>query len=194
MSIEGICNQALDLIGYPRHIGNIYEGTKAARVALGAWGRTRDLLLKTTNPDWARKDGTLVLSKSAPNIVNGTASYNGAWTNALPPIPWLYEYLWPDDCVEPLRVKSTPATVPIWRPRPTQVRQMIDTSTHTILTNEPNAILVYIFKVTDPDLWHEDFQTLMVEALAKIFSTELGERKANAGADNSGRSDQRSAG
>jgi hypothetical protein len=40
MTIESICNQALDVIGYARHIGNIYEGSKAARVALDLYGQT----------------------------------------------------------------------------------------------------------------------------------------------------------
>jgi hypothetical protein len=50
MSIEGICNQALDLIGEKRHIGNIYEGSSVARVALNAWGQTRDDLLQQMHP------------------------------------------------------------------------------------------------------------------------------------------------
>jgi hypothetical protein len=45
MTVENICNQALDVIGYARHIGNIYEGSKAARVALDLYVQTRDEVL-----------------------------------------------------------------------------------------------------------------------------------------------------
>jgi hypothetical protein len=72
-TIEGICNQALDVIGYTRHIGNIYEGTKAARIALNLWKQTRDALLSSIAPDWAKIDAPLTLLKSAPNINNGMA-------------------------------------------------------------------------------------------------------------------------
>ena len=35
-TIENVVNQALDLIGYADHVGNIYEGTKASVIALAA--------------------------------------------------------------------------------------------------------------------------------------------------------------
>ena len=66
MSIESIVNQALDRIGYKRHIGNIWDGTVAARVALDAWAETRDALLVRTKPEWARDDIALEVLKSAP--------------------------------------------------------------------------------------------------------------------------------
>lgn len=185
-TIESVCNQALDVIGYPRHIGNIYDGTKAAIIALNAWGQTRDSALAMRNPEWARKDGVLSLSKSAPNIVNGTASYPGAWSTAYPPIPWLYEYLWPADCVRPLQIKSTPANVPIWRPRPNQQRWLIDTNAMTVLTNEADAILTYIFAVLDPNIWYQDFTDQMVAEMAKVFSVELGKEKASVQPNNPG--------
>ena len=34
MTIESIVNQALDRIGYKRHLGNIWDGSPAARIAL----------------------------------------------------------------------------------------------------------------------------------------------------------------
>src|SRR5438132_1334801 len=96
-TIEGLCNQALDDIKYPRHIGNIYEGTKAARVALDLWAQTRDAVFADVEPNWAIKNAVLTLNKQAPNIVNGTANYAGiTWDPALyPPVPWLYEYAYP---------------------------------------------------------------------------------------------------
>ena len=117
-TIENVVNQALDLIGYSDHIGHIYEGSKASVVALNTWGHTRDMLLMTAQPTWAKKDLVLTLLKTAPNIVNGMANYLVPWDGAAnPPIPWLYEYAYPSDCLLPLQIKLTPIYLPIWRPR-----------------------------------------------------------------------------
>lgn len=196
-TIESVCNEALDAIGYPRHIGNIYDGTKAARIALDNWGQTRNVLLQAQKPTWGRRDATLVLLKSAPGIINGTAVYPGAWNNTYPELPWLYEYTFPTDCLEPLQIKSTPAQLPVWRPRYSPFRRAFDTPSNnfTILTNEPSAILTYIGVVKDPNDWQPDFIALMIAALAKIFQTELGKlmpqpqqrgQQQNASPDNSG--------
>lgn len=176
-TIEGICNQALDVIGYPRHIGNIYEGTKAARLALDLWRQTRDALLSSTKPDWAKLDAPLTVLKSAPNIVNGTADYTGIpWTSTYPPIPWLYEYAYPADCLNPLQIKTTPQFLPIWRPR--YQMQRTNFSMRSILSDAPNAILIYIARVLDPNDWQEEFQELMVMTLAKKFEPELAPQRA----------------
>lgn len=171
LSIEGICNQSLDFIGYPRHIGNIYEGSKAARMALDSWGEVRDLALSTTQPGWARADAALPLLKSAPQY-----AYDAGlpWTNAYPPIPWLFEYDIPDDCIVPLAVKPQPY-LPIYRPRYIPFRaQNGATNSYTILTNINPAILTYIKRVLDPNEWDLDFVELMVQGLAKRFHAGLG--------------------
>lgn len=170
-SIEAICNQSLDLIGYPRHIGNIYDGSKAARIALNSWGHTRDTLLETLKPDWSYKDVRLTLLKSAPNITNGMANYVEPWNSGTnPPLPWLYEYAFPDDCITPCQIKNAPLFVPEWRPRPKTFRPLNSTS---IVTNQPNAILIYISRVTNPDQWHDTFVEAMIQALARRFEGEL---------------------
>lgn len=178
-TIVGICNQALDVIGYPRHIGNLYDGTKAARIALNLWRQTRDALLSSTNPTWATRDASLVLLKSAPNIVNGTADYTDiAWSNSYPSMPWLYQYEYPADCLNPLQIKRNENFLPVWRPRYQPFRLNFDNSMRSILTNEPGAILIYTSRVLDPDDWHEDFQELMVMTLAKKFEAELAPQQA----------------
>lgn len=179
MSIENICNNALDEIGYERHIGNIYEGSRAARIALDIWAQTRDSLLYQLEPDWARKDARLVLAKSAPNIQGTTARYDvdTQWDNAYPPVPWLYEYTLPDDCLKPLQIKPDPGFLPVWRPRPQATRHVVNPDSETLLTNTPDAILIYIYRVLDPDRWHNDFQDAMIQVLAKKFSVELGKQQ-----------------
>jgi len=176
-TIEGVVNQALDLVGYADHIGNIYEGSKASVVALNTWGHTRDMLLMTAQPVWAKKDIQLALLKNAPNINNGYADYSLGWNaSSHPPLPWLYEYAYPADCLLPLQIKLAPLFVPVWRPRAKPWRPAFDpvTQNHVILSNEANAILIYIAQVLDPNDWYQDFTELVIEALAKKFETELG--------------------
>jgi hypothetical protein len=173
-TIEGICNQALDVIGYTRHIGNIYEGTKAARIALNLWKQTRDALLSSTAPDWAKIDASLTLLKSAPGINNGMADYIGInWSSTYPPIPWLYEYQYPADCVNPLQIKSTPGFLPVWRPRIRPFRTNFREWNAEHPHQRAERHLIYITQVLDPNDWQEEFQELMVMTLAKKFEPEL---------------------
>lgn len=173
-TVETICNQALDAIGYSRHIGNIYEGTKAARAFLNCYVEVRDALLSTLRPDWAWTEKALVLTRQAPNIINNTANYDNGWNDTFPPLPWLYEYAYPDDCLEPDMILTQVLFLPIWRPRAITYRM----TPSTILTNEPNAILRYIRVVKNPDDWQRDFYEAMVMALAKRLEPELAPERA----------------
>jgi hypothetical protein len=173
-TVENICNQALDAIGYTRHIGSIYEGTKAARAFINCYVEVRDALLSTLRPDWAWTEASLTLLKSAPNIVNTTANYDTGWNDTFPPLPWLYEYAYPADCLEPDMILAQTLFLPVWRPRAITWR-MTPTS---ILTNEPNAILRYIRTVKDPDDWQRDFYEAMVMALAKRLEPTLAPERA----------------
>lgn len=171
LTIESICNQALDLIGFPRHIGNIYEGSKAGRIALDSWGEARDMALSMTQPSWARHDAPLDLLKSAPEYGYDAGT---PWTNAYPPIPWLFEYDTPDDCIVPLALKPQ-LYLPIYRPRFIPFRSQNDAaSNYTLLTNINPAILTYIKRVLDPNQWDLDFVELMIQGLAKRFQAGLG--------------------
>jgi hypothetical protein len=176
MSIETVCNQALDSIGYLPHIGNIYDGSKAARALLNCWVEVRDALLSSMRPDWSWAETKLTLLKSAPNIVNGFANYTTGWNDTFPALPYLYEYQYPADCVDPDMIMSNPLFLPIWRPRAITFR--MNASTRTILTNEPDAILRYIKVVGNPDDWHNDFYEAMVLALAKRLEPQLAPQRA----------------
>lgn len=170
MTIETICNQALDVIGYKRHIGSVWDGTKAARVALDAWAETRDALLTTVQPEWAKKDIGLTPSKTAPSDGYDTVT---VWTTTYPDIPWLYEYTAPADCLVPLTLKPRIHTIPAWRPRFLRFRAKMTSTNYVILGNVPDPVLTYIWRVTNVTLWHEDFVELMIEALSRKFARAL---------------------
>lgn len=175
MQIETLVNEALDAIGFKRHIGNIYEGTPAARIALDVFAQTRDEMLQALQPDWSQFDAPLALLKSAPNIVRYSANYADGWLPIYPPIPWLYEYQYPDDCIQPLQIKPQVFFAPVWRPRAQTWRLNFDGAQRTLLSSTPNAILIYVRRVTDPANWQNDFIGLFIAALAKRMQPQLSE-------------------
>lgn len=176
MSIESICNESLDLIGYKRHITSIWDGSKAARIALNAWAETRDALLTKQQPRWAKRDDELALVRSAPQPWGYAET---AWNStSYPDLPWLYEYELPDDCLVPLQLKPRLLTLPNWRPRPVSFRYKrngVD-GRYTVLTNQADAILTCIYSVRNPAMWEMDFVEALVQILAKKFEAGLGTR------------------
>jgi len=171
MTIESVVNQALDRIGYKRHIGSIWDGSTAARVALNAWAETRDALLVRTKPEWARDDVPLEVLKRAPPYYDEQTP----WDPVLhPDLPWLYEYAQPDNCLVPLALKPRPHTLPVWRPHAMRFRVKTDESNYVLLGNDPAPILTCIVHTHDPDVWYEDFKEVMIVTLAKKFEVALG--------------------
>jgi hypothetical protein len=171
MSIESIINQSLDRIGYKRHIGSIWDGSPAARIALNAWAETRDALLVRTQPEWARDDVALTVLKTAPPYYDEQTPWNA---DKHPDLPWLYEYAQPETCLVPLALKPRPHTLPIWRPRAMRFRIKTDSSTYVLLGNDPDPILTCIVHTHDPDVWYEDFKEVMIVTLAKKIEVALG--------------------
>lgn len=87
-----ICNRALDACGVDVSIGDIEEGTRPADACLRAYMECLTALLRTANWDFARKTADLVL------IADATGQTAGVGT--VVPIPWVYEYAYPVDCMK----------------------------------------------------------------------------------------------
>jgi hypothetical protein len=157
MTIESICNQALDVIGYARHIGNIYEGSKAARVALDLYGQTRDEVLASEPWYFARSEIALV--------VTGVAA----------PVPWAFEFTFPANAIKLWSVK--PSVIPI-DPAPINWLESTDTrlggTKRSILTTFAPAIGVFTQKIIDPAAWPPEFATGLIMELAKKMRAPLG--------------------
>jgi hypothetical protein len=166
-TIEAVCNAALDAIGYKRHIGSIFDGTPAARIALDIWGQTRDELLSALQPDWARKDAELTILRQAPVDYYQSVS----WNSSYPPLPWLFEYAFASDMLVPLQIKDRPLSQ-AWRPRYVRFRTATDaiTGVNCILTDQAGAIATYIAQVLDPVLWHDDYTAAMIQRLVQQFA------------------------
>ncbi len=87
-----IANQALDAAGVDFTLGDITEGTRPAQVILRAYGQCLRQLLRTAHWAFARKTAPLVL------LADATAQTANVGT--LVPVPWIYEYAYPTDCVK----------------------------------------------------------------------------------------------
>jgi hypothetical protein len=172
MSIEAICNAALDTIGYKRHIGSVWEGTPAARALLDTWGDTRDTLLSAMKPDWSIWDDALTAIKTAPPYYDE----QNLWTSAYPDVPWQYEYGLPELCLVPLSLKKRPDYLTIYRPRPMRFRVKAN-GAYTLLGNDPAPLLTCVHSVRDTGLWPEDFRLTMVEALSKKVAPLVGAKE-----------------
>lgn len=176
-SIELIINQAIDAAGYGEYIGNIYEGTKEARIALDIYGQTRDAMLSDGNWEFAERNVAGTLLKQAPQ------AYLATWDPTYPPQPWRFEYTFPSDALKIRAVKPTVVFAPNFDPQPWPYSIDNDSSLtppqRVILSNVPNALLVYTGRVVDPTTWDVAFLEEFIVALAKkmapvlkVFETE----------------------
>jgi hypothetical protein len=173
MTIETICNQALDVIGYLRHIGNIYEGSKAARVALDLYGQTRDEVLASQSWYFARSELAL------------------ASIGQVPSLPWAFEFTYPANMIKLWFVK--PVVIPD-DPVPIRWLESFDTRTtgtqRSILTTFSPAVGVFTQKVTNPASFPPEFVFTLVVALSKKMRAPLGMKEQPD--DTRGRDQQRS--
>jgi hypothetical protein len=158
-TVEGICNLALDRIGWPRSIGSIYEGTAEARVALRGYGQTRDELLKSQDWEFAERFVTLTATGFSP-----------------PPI-WSYVYTYPSDCLKVRYVIEGSATATDMDPKSTlfgDINVTSPSSLRVIVANVSPATLCYTGQVTDMTTWDTGFTETLIEELGRRFAEGLG--------------------
>lgn len=163
---EDLVNQALDAIGYPKHIGDMYEGSPASRCALEIYNDTRKQLLQ--EGDWP-----FCLAEQNLSLNGQTA-----------PSPWLYEYAYPGGCVRVRYVKPPPYTGGARSndPQPILFRTWSDRrpnpAVQAILCDVASAVLVFNSDVFDPTQWEVGFTKAFIAALAEKLSFMLS-RDAN---------------
>lgn len=168
LAVEDLCNQALRRVGYHTPIGWIYEGSPAARAAVELYGQTRDNLLGSRDWDFARQAVTLLLLKTAPVGGYGLTP----WSTAYPPVPWIYEYAFPANCIQVRSVRPTPVMIPEFDPKPNIFVAANDAALgqKVVLTNLANATAVITRQLTDPAQWDDaNFVEALVDALAVQF-------------------------
>lgn len=155
---EDVINAALRSAGYPRPIAEIYEGSRASRVAVEVYGPARDALLQSQDWDFAFRDAQLVAT------VGG--SLRGGF---------LYEYNYPSDALRIRQVHG--GSVATNDPQPVRFLVANDFTLNppakVIYTNQATAQAAYVGQITDPTTWNPGFTQAFVALLAKIFSFAL---------------------
>jgi hypothetical protein len=180
-SPSDLVNLSLGKIGYRLRVGaTLYEGSRHSIAALTMYAQTRDEVLRHDGKaDWGfaerNLDLTASLLKSAP--ANGYVPPN-AWAAAQnPPLPWLYEYSYPADCLKVRILKTAPLLLPNFDPRPSVYSVANDNAYNpprrVILTNLLSPILVYTGQVTDPTTWPQDFTEEFSDKLARVLAPQL---------------------
>lgn len=167
-----VVNLALVRIGSKWLIGNIYDGSEPAQLAIAIYGQTRDEMLRKLTPGFAQRELPLALLKQAPD--GGYVA--NPWSTQYPQLPWTFQYAYPDDCLILGSIRSTPLFIPNYDPQPNTFAIANDSSVtpqvKVVLTDVAGAVGTYTAQVTDPTLWESDF----IEA----FAAELGRRLAPA--------------
>jgi hypothetical protein len=165
-----VVNLALVRIGFQMRIGNLYDGSKAAKKALDIYAQTRDELLRQDDWAFAERNISMSLLKQAPP--GGYVSVGG-WSPQYPSIPWVFEYTYPDDCLKVRAIKAEPVFIQEFNPQPVvysvENDKFLTPPQKVILCNIPSAILTYTGQITDPTDWEANF----VEALAAALGRRL---------------------
>lgn len=87
-----VAREALSAIASEVTIGNIEEGTREANICLLAYRSCLQQLLRAANWDCARRQ--------APMTLLADATGNTPYVGTLVPVPWVYEYAYPIDCMK----------------------------------------------------------------------------------------------
>lgn len=189
-----IANRALSAIGTRSSIASLDEGSNESIQVKLLLEPLRDEILRMAPWNCARNFGNLALICAAPGTPENPTAAPLVWDKGIPPPPWAFEYAYPSDCLRPLYIvpqfstgftSGVPITTAItggapswWNGPPVRFQVSIDQIDPTtgkpsktgqdqrvILTSQEQAILVYIKRVTNPDVWDDQFQQALVSAL-----------------------------
>lgn len=171
-----IANLALDTIGARATIASFAENSNEARLITRQYARARDDVLSAAHWNFARKQVVLTMLKDA---TDGDSV----------PTPWLYEYAYPADCLQCRFLMPTvvaDAEVPgagsvgvpreLGRPIFFIVSTDVDDNgepVKVLLTNQPQAELVYTFQLTNPQLFDQQFTSALSNYLGALIAMAL---------------------
>ena len=178
-----IVNAALAELKYPLRVGDLYDGTPAAKKALDIYGQARDALLRSDDWGFPRGDIVLALLKQAPpgGYVPGVSDWNSANN---PPMPYLYEYAYPSDCLM-LRAIQPPAIfIPNFILRPYVFEIGNDNVPVTGQQSAPGRVIfcycasavgTYVRQVTDMTQWDVGFVDAFVAEVKRRIGPAIAE-------------------
>lgn len=152
-----VVNLALRKLGRSDRVGNLYDGSGAAKAALDIYAQTRDALLRQADWGFAEKIAAAVLS--------GTAA----------PAPWAVEYTYPIDCMRLRNLFNAVYLADKNNPLPVLYTIADDAARGKVIwCNAAAATLVYTAQITDPSRWEPLFVSALAESLAKWLGTPQG--------------------
>lgn len=191
-----ICNMALSAIGARSRIADIEEQSAEAAECNLHYAQTLNELLRLFPWNWARREEALAVLKAR----RGTPE-NSDGTLPEPPRPWAYSYARPTDCVRarfivpldqdgdvsvggvPLTtggetISADGRTPPIKFVESGDKDATMGNPIKVILTNKPQARLVYTALINDPTVWDSLFVTAFIGRLAGKICIQLSGDKA----------------
>lgn len=175
LAVEDLLNAALRRCSYPTPIGSIYEGSRAARVALDLYGQTRDSLFGEFDWDFLQQEVDLGAPiKTAPPAGYGITPWNQTLN---PPPPWIYEFTYPTNAIKVRSVRPLPLFIPEAMPRVNIFQAVYDAqlASRVIVTNLSRPLAIITARVTNPAEWQDqNFIDSLIERLAVLFGRELG--------------------
>lgn len=198
-----IANRALMAIGTRSQIASLSEDSPEARACNQLLEPLRDELLRLAPWGCATNYNNLALICAAPGTPENPTTGTTQWEKGIPPPLWFYEYAYPIDCLRalwivpqlfsgfpgvPITTAVTGAVPQAWTGPAIRFKIAIDqvtdglpavdgTDTKVLLTNQPQAILCYIKRVTIPDVWDDQFRQAFVAALAARLAIPLTQSK-----------------
>lgn len=150
-SVIQICNIALMRIGSSRTINSLSEQSKQADICNVFYESARDAVL--SDFDWNFASKRVVLADL------GTPSTD-----------WQFAYRYPTDCSRIIEIMTPGIRFPAPGMRITyEVGADSDGTGKIIYTNQPEAQLLYVGKITDPNM----FDSLFSDALSWRLAAEL---------------------
>lgn len=173
-----ICNMALDAARCRSSISAIGEASAEGQACARHYQQAKESMLRSVHWNFARKQVTLALLKDA--TVTPPQSV---------PQPWMYEYAYPSDCLLARAVlpqMANPQGLPIdtgWQPPQPQMpvsrfivgqdNDITGNAIPVILTNVPQAQLIYTTRVDNPNLFDPMFVDGLVLYMASRISAPL---------------------
>lgn len=159
-----VVNESLQLISAQTTVTSLVDPQQPAGLyAAVIYAPTVQLLLREMEPAFARYTAALTLSAAVTPVE-----------------PWSYEYLYPSDCVRLLQVAPAAGAYDVLDPQPVRSNVGFDiisaVNTKVILTNQINAVAVYISSTPTETQWDALFQDAVVRRLANPLAMALSGR------------------
>lgn len=159
-----VINEALQQIAAQTTITSISDPQQPAGLyAAVVYNPTVQLLLRKMEPAFARYTKALTLSAAVTPVE-----------------PWAYEYLYPTDCVRLLQVAPASGAYDVLDPQPIRSNVGFDlisaVNTKVVLTNQVNAVAIYVSSTPTEIQWDPLFQDTVVRRLANPLAMALSGR------------------